>query len=118
MLVDLSDVANDVDIGDAVTITRTPGTYGAGGWVQGAPFPIPAYGPIGIAEDEALLQVPEADRVTGSLQFVTVTPIYKTMAGQTSDTIIWLGNVYRVISVAPWKHAGFYSAILVREKGD
>lgn len=120
MLIDFADIANDPDLGDEITIIRSDGSFGAGGWIPGQPSNIQACGVIGIADDEALAQVPEGDRVTGSLQLVTATPIFPTLANKsgTSDQILWLNNTYRVQASQPWKHAGFWSAILVRMSGE
>lgn len=120
-MIDLSDIATDPDLGSCVTIIRTPGAFVAGGWQpSGPPTQIPAFGVVGIASPEALEQVPEGDRVTGSLEFVTDQPIYPTLANKSaiSDKIQWLNNTYRVASTQPWRHAGFWSAILVRMSGE
>jgi hypothetical protein len=120
MALDLSDVVNDSDMGDCFCILRSTGQYAAGGWTAQPPISIQAFGVIAIAEPDDLLQIPEADRVQGSLQVMTATPIYQTLASKsgTSDQIEWRGGTYRVQSVAPWKVNGFYSAIAVRMKGD
>jgi len=117
---DLSEVVNDPDLGVPVTIIRTSGSFGPGGWKQNTPVMIPSFGIVGIASQKALEQIPEGDRVTGSLEFVTATPIFATSdaQSQTSDQIDWDGDRYRVAGVFPWKHAGFYAAILVRIPGN
>lgn len=102
------------------TILRTVGYFGPGGWQTSGPAnKIQAWGVIGIAEPEALRQVPEGDRVAGAIQIVTTTPIYETLVktSATSDHVMWQGDLYRVQSVERWKHFGFYSAILVRMTG-
>ncbi len=116
---DLSAVVNNPDLGSPVTILRFTGSFAAGGWQQGAPQRIPAFGVVCIADAEALAQVPEGDRVTGALQFLTGQPVYRTSAdrGGTSDQIEWRGELYRVVSVEPWGHAGYWSAILARMEG-
>jgi hypothetical protein len=120
MPLDLSEVTNDPDLGSPVVIIRTTGAFAAGGWKQNEPTEILAFGVVSIADDEALAQVPEGDRVIGALEFVTAQHIYPTLAGKsgTSDKIRWLGNLYRVVSIQPWKHMGFFSAILVRMTGE
>ena len=114
----LADIANDPDLGQEFTILRSSGFFGAGGW-QDAVTEVPAYGVICVADDEALQQVPEGDRVAGSLQAISESPIYETQEQRAglSDKIGWNGCTYRVQSVAPWKDFGFYSAILVRIQG-
>jgi hypothetical protein len=121
MPLDLSEVPNDPDlrVNEFVNIIRTSGMNGPGGWITNPPQTIPAVGIIAVAESRTLQQVPEGDRVTGAIQFITTTPIFGTnVAGkQTSDMILWNGSYYKVIPVEPYGHDGFYSAVLVRMKG-
>lgn len=114
----LAEIANDPDFGQEFTILRSSGFFGSGGW-QDAVTEVPAYGVICVADDEALAQVPEGDRVSGSMQVISASPIYETQEGRSglSDKIGWNGCTYRVQNVAPWKDFGFNSAILVRIKG-
>lgn len=123
----LTDLAFDPDLSDCVKIYRTTGKFGLGGWIANPVVEIPVSGTVTIADDEALAQVPEGDRVTGSVQFLSPIPIYETLAdqpgsniehGAISDKIKWMDNFYRVQQVAKWAHYGFWSAILVRIKGD
>lgn len=119
MAVDLTEVAMDIDLGGEVTIIRQTGAFAAGGWQVLSTQEIPAFGVIGIASPETLSMIPEGDRVSGAIEFVTAQPIYETLASTSgiSDKIIWNGNTYRVQSVAPWPMNGFYDAILVRMTG-
>lgn len=118
MPLDFSEIANDPDLGESVCITRTRGAFGAGGWVTQAVETIMLFGVLTIASDNALEQVPEGDRVKGSLQFITVGPIYETRPGAISDKATWHGEKYRVQSVGPWVDNNFYSAIMVRMRGE
>ena len=101
-------------------IIRQTGQFAAGGWQVTSMENIQAYGVIGIADDEALNQVPEGDRVRGSLAVYTDQPIYPTKAskGLIADQIEWDGSMYRVVSRAPWKHFGYWGAVIVRVTGD
>jgi hypothetical protein len=119
MALDLSDVALDPDLGTAVSILRTSGYYGPGGWQTNPTVSIPCWGVWNIANDKALQMVPEGDRVVGAVQFITTTRMFPTTeAGQqTSDQVNWNGNLYRVQSVGPWSLDGFFNVILVRMTG-
>jgi len=116
----VSEVLNDPDLCQFVTLTRTFGQFGPGGWeaIQ-PPKTFTMYGCITIADSKALQQIPEGDRVIGSLQFDTVTPIYTTSEDLSliSDEITWQDKLYRVQAVAKWRDFGYYSAILVRMQG-
>ena len=100
-------------------IYRTQGAWVAGGWKQGTPTPIPAFGTLTIATDKQLRMFPEGDRIEGAILFVTTQPIYPTSEAleQTSDKILWHGLMYRVQAVGPWSDNGFYAALLVRMLG-
>lgn len=101
------------------TIIRTTGKFAAGGWQASTPTNINANGIIVPADDEALAQVPEGDRVAGSLQAICNQPLYETQEsrGAISDKIAWRGNIYKLLSVARWDDYGYWSAILVRMTG-
>lgn len=120
MSLDLSEIANDPDLGCDFTILRTTGEFALGGFDLATPAQIPAFGTIEIADDTALDQIPEADRITGSLICITTTPIYTTEMStrQISDQINWQGDLYKVQHVGPWKMNGFYAAVLVRITGN
>jgi hypothetical protein len=120
MPLDLSEIVNDADLSEDATVIRSTGAFGLGGW-NDTHVSIAAHGIIAPADDQALSQVPEGDRVAGSLQFISAQRIYPTHAGQQagiSDKIQWQGEMYKVQSVAPWVENGFWSAILVRLLGD
>jgi hypothetical protein len=120
MPLDLSEIVNDPDLSQDVVVIRSMGSFGLGGWKEQS-VSVAACGIIMPADDQALSQVPEGDRVGGSLQFISAQRIYPTHAGQQagiSDKIQWQGETYKVQSVAPWVDNGFWSAILVRQPGD
>lgn len=124
-MVDLTDMTFDPDFSTCLTIYRSTGSWAAGGWKEKI-TQIPASGVVTIVDPETLAQVPEGDRIKGSIMFVTSTAIYETLAdrpadggGGTSDEIRWNGQKYRVAYVSPWAEmAGFWAAVLVRTKGD
>ena len=121
MTLDVSEVALDPDAGSCFQIVRqNPGKQALGGWQPGGTNTILAFGIVTRASPKALLQVPEGDRVEGSLQIVCNQPLYVTSAKKqaTSDQIQWCGELYRVQNVAPWGQWGYYSAIAVREVGN
>ncbi|HXS93030.1 MAG TPA: hypothetical protein VN736_00405 [Candidatus Limnocylindrales bacterium] len=118
-MISLGELTYDPDLGQCVTIIRTTGSFQQGGW-RGTEAQVQAYGIVTIASAKDLQQLPEGDRVRGSLMFVTETPIYTTSAAgsQISDEIIWNGERYRVQQVEPWTQYGMYVAVLVRMAGN
>lgn len=115
---DLSEVVLNPDFAQDVTITRSSGSFGEGGWINTSST-IYAKGTIVVADSRALQQIPEGDRVVGSMQLLIDIQIYETSAarGGLSDQIVWRGDNYRVQKVDPWGDFGFWSAILVRMEG-
>ncbi len=116
----VSRVVEDPNLGQPFTIIRTKGTFAAGGWQASETAKIPSFGVIVPADEEALAQVPEGDRVTGAVQLFCVQRIYQTQVqfGNVSDKIDWNDQQYRVVSVQPWVSFGFWAAVLVRMSGE
>ena len=116
----LARVTQNSRMAQCFQIIRQTGQLAAGGWQVTNTQNIQAFGVIGIADDEALNQVPEGDRARGSLIVITDQPIYPTKASKSliADQIEWDGNLYRVVSRQPWSHFGFWQAIVVRTTGD
>lgn len=117
--ISFADLANDPDLGQPFTIIRTAGgQFVRGGW-SGKTQNIPTYGLIVPADDWALAQVPEGDRVTGSMMAITTTTLYLTSeaAGAVSDQISWQGDRYRVVHVGPYQDFGYNFAVLTRMTG-
>jgi|SRR6185312_4730609 len=121
MPLDLSDVADDADLGEAFCIIRTPGQFALGeiGWQASEPVRIPIWGTWSVTDGKRLQRVPEGDRVTGSMNLVTATEIHQTSEARSeiSDQLEWRGNMYRIISVEPWGDYGYWSAVFVRMTG-
>jgi hypothetical protein len=114
----LTEVVLDPDLAEAVSILRSTGQYGPGGW-QNQTTTIPAYGVVTIAEGKTLQQVPEGDKVTGALEFNSAQRIYQTseQGQKLSDILVWRGVKYKVLQVFPWADFGFWKAVMVRMPG-
>lgn len=123
-MIDLEELTFDEDFAQAFTILRSQGTWARGGWQESARQQIPAVGIITPASAEDLLQVPEGDRVAGSMLVSTATRLYRSHSNGinddnsgTSDLVVWHGDTYRVSGVWPWVDQGFWKAVFVRVKG-
>lgn len=105
------------------TVYRKNGDWVAGRWVE-SEVEIPLSGTVTVASEKDLTQVPEGDRVKGLMCFYSQKPIYTTRAengavqGGTSDQIVWNGERYRVVAVAPWQDFGYYKAFGARMASD
>jgi hypothetical protein len=122
-VISLAEVALDPDFAQSFVVTRQTGTFQRGGFVGDAPVEIPFYGIIQPATDEDLRQVPEGDRVSGSQLVISTAKLYRTFTdgiGTTSgfsDTFVWGGKVYKVLSDGTWSDFGYWEAIAVRAAG-
>jgi hypothetical protein len=80
------------------------------------------WGIIQPVTEQDLAQLPEGDRVTGMIGFISEQPMYRTrVEGSTSgigDTITWRGQEYRVVAVFPWRDFGYSKAIAARLSGE
>lgn len=123
-MINLGELTYDPDFAQEFDIVRTTGYWGAGGWVNNQPNIITTMGIIQPATEEDLQQVPEGDRVIGSMSFISATEMLHshTEGGDDptagiSDKIIWRGNTYRVAGVWPWADYGFWKSVGVRVEG-
>lgn len=84
------------------------------------PQSIPAYGTVTVLNEKELSVVPEGDRIKGAMAFYTTEPMYLTgsAGANISDQILWKGEMYKVVNIAPWGSFGFNRAVGVRMSGD
>ena len=119
--INLTRVVNSPAFAQAYTVNRSSGTFQQGCYVS-VTSAIPFWGIIQPATEEDLAQVPEGDRSTGMMGFISEQPMYKTRAqGSASglgDTITWDAQEYRVVAVVLWKDFGFNKAIAARLSGE
>jgi hypothetical protein len=112
---------NSPAFAQAYTVNRSSGTFQQGGYVS-ITTAIAFYGIVQPATEYDLAQVPEGDRVTGMLGFISEFPMYKTHVFENQsgigDTITWRGQLYRVVAVVVWGDFGFFKAIAARLSGE
>jgi len=117
----LTRVANSPAFAQSYIVNRSVGNWQDGGYVF-TTTAIPFYGIVQPATEYDLAQVPEGDRVTGMLGFISEQPMYKTyVEGSVSgigDQIVWRGQNYKVVAVVPWRDFGFAKAIASRQSGE
>lgn len=123
-MIDLSELTFDEDLAVEVTVLRSHGFFGAGGWRETEPTTLGISGIVTPSSPMELQQVPEGDRVIGAITVTTATQLYQTHSagvadpGQAlSDRIVWHGDTHRIAGVWPWGDQGFWKAIAVRERG-
>jgi hypothetical protein len=119
-LINVADIVSDPDLAQPFTIERSKGQFGLGGW-QNTPESLPGYGVIQVATEQNLTEIPEGDRVTGSMVFFSAQPIYRTHGGENpglSDVLVWRNQTFRVMEVFSFADYGYYKAIAVRMSGE
>jgi len=133
---DLSFVVDDGVLSESYTIQRSTGLFKLGGWVTDSNN-VPGYGVVSVANEEDLLMVPEADRVTGAMVFHSQQRIYETQLDdgygnpnygsgegygattqRVSDILIWGFQRWRVLHVSPYLNRNYWKAIAVRLAGN
>lgn len=84
------------------------------------PQVISAYGTVTVLNEKELDVVPEGDRIKGAMAFHTPTTLYLTSStgNNVSDQILWKGDLYKLVNIAPWGSFGFNKGIGVRMDGD
>lgn len=117
---DLSDVVSDSDLAETYTIQRITGSFQAGGWVANSPVSIPAYGVVSVATQEDLDAVPEGDKITGGMVFHSTQQMFvtKSSTNQTSDQLLWQGDLWRVYSVGNYSNRQYWRALAARMAGN
>jgi len=117
----LTRVVNSPAFAQEYIVNRSVGTFQEGGFVF-TTTAIPFWGIIQPASDSDMAQVPEGDRVTGMIGFISEERMYRTYVdGQTEgigDQIVWRGQNYKVVAVVPWKDFTFHKAIASRQAGE
>lgn len=119
--VNLSRVVHSPRMSQKITILRRTGSWQYGTWVQSdQPETLTMRGIVTMASAKDLQQVPEGDRLTGSIKILTTERIFITDGSghDTTDMVFWRGARYRVVTVTPDIDYGFYRSIGTRLDGD
>ena len=119
--VNLSRVVHSPRMSQKITILRRTGEWEFGTWVQSdQPETLTMRGIVTMASAKDLQQVPEGDRMTGSIKILTTERIYITdgPAENITDMVLWRGARYRIVTVTPDVDYGFWRSIGSRLDGD
>lgn len=73
---------------------------------------------VTVAKPKDLELVPEGDRVTGAMKFLTNVELHATNGEAISDELEWRGARFKILTVTPNVDYGFYRSIGVRLDGD
>lgn len=120
-MIDLSELVDDPDFAQEFTLLRSTGNFVDGRWVENPKTTVVMTGVITPMSARELQQMPEADRVIGSINIYTLQPLYTTTGGspqRTSDQILWKGHYYKLFQINDYSDFGFYHSIGQRVTGD
>jgi hypothetical protein len=119
-MINLSALITDPDFTQQLVVQRSTGAFVLGGW-QSSATPLTIAAVVTVAKERDLQQLPEGDRISGAMLFYTMTELLQSTGGatpQTSDTLTWRGDVYRISKVWPYADYGYWKAAGVRVSGD
>lgn len=72
---------------------------------------------VTVAQPKDLQIVPEGDRITGAMKFLTNVELHVTNGESISDELEWRGARYKILTVTPNVDYGFYRSIGTRLDG-
>lgn len=104
-------------------VYRSSGSFVGGRWIESIQSP-PYFEIKGIvtpSSEKELKQIPEGDQIVGAMTFYTSEPLlttHKDTNSGVSDKVEFDGELYKIISLLPWKNYGFYVSVGERIKGD
>ena len=123
-MINVSGLVSDPDFAQNFTVLRAHGgRFIAGVWTEGTAIGVKTKGVIYPSTEEEISQVPEADRVTGMVTFITKIRMYATHITTPSgdkgisDKVVWKENTYKIVTVMPYGDFGFFLAVGVRLSG-
>lgn len=116
--INVSRVAKSNRFTQMITITRTESEWVRGEMVPKEPLTFDLLGIVTVAQPKDLQLVPEGDRLTGAMKFITTEELYPTRQAHKNDVITWRGAKYKIITVTPDIDYGFFRSIGTRLEGD
>ena len=106
-----------------LTIYRSAGSFVSGRWVVSSKQTLKIQGVAYPSSQQELEQLPEGDRISSSVSFITNEQIYvthtdsSTVSAGLSDELEWHGSIYKVIGSFPWQDYGHFISMGVRLAG-
>ena len=103
-----------------ITVKRYAASWhdGAYGRDEDNPIVLQVAALVTVAQPKDLQLVPEGDRITGAMKFLTNVELHATNGESISDELEWRGARYKILTVTPDVDYGFYRSIGTRLDGD
>lgn len=120
MRINVSKVIRNPRFSQQFSVYRKSGEWISGRFVQ-TETEIKMTGVVTAPNPNEIMQIPEADRVSGTMCFHSAQELFETRSNDdekgTSDEIVWQDNRYKVSRVIPWVDYGYWKAFGVRMEG-
>jgi len=128
-MIDVSDIVIDTDFAQSYTVYRKTGAWGVGGKFVTSEVTLPYYGTVYPATNHEILQVPEGDRTSIMVCFLSMSnsPFYLSRElsasglgdGKSgiSDQILWQNDRYKIVKIWPYLDFGYWLCIGNRMSG-
>lgn len=103
-----------------ITVKRYAASWNNGAYSrdEDAPIILQTSAIVTVAKPKDLELVPEGDRITGAMKFLTNVELHATNGEAISDELEWRGARFKILTVTPNVDYGFYRSIGVRLDGD
>ena len=103
-----------------ITVKRYAASWQAGVYTRDEDKPIilQVAAIVTVAQPKDLQLLPEGDRITGAMKFLTNVELHATNGEAISDELEWRGARYKILTVTPDIDYGFYRSIGTRLDGD
>lgn len=108
--VNVAKVIKNPNFAQKYSIFRKSGKFVKGVFVQ-SETEIKVTGVVTAPSSNDIIQIAEADRVTGIMCFHSNQEIFVTRDSGTSDEILWRGSRYRIFRVVQWGDYGYWKAL-------
>lgn len=119
MMINVSNVVHSPMLSQKITVIRSGGKWENGFFKRYDSETLEMRGIVTLAKPEDLELIPEGDRRTGTIRVLTTEKLYQTGEENNgfSDTVVWRGNQYRLVSVSPDIDYGFFRSLAVKMRG-
>jgi len=118
-MIAVSRVISNPSFRQPFTVYRRSGNFVAGGY-QETEVTVSMSGIASPTKSKDIDQLPEGDRITESMTFYTIDPLYVTHSDGTqgtSDQVLYRGERYKLVQVKNYLDYGYNKAIGVRLSG-
>lgn len=120
-MIDVSELITDPDFAESYQVERSTGFFDEGGFTESLNV-FDNYGSVQPTDTKDLEQVAEGDRISGSITFYSVIPLFVTRNKSekgNSDKLIFNGERYKIVKLLDFmSNGGYQKAIAVSIAGD